>query len=312
MNHLIQKVNELLKNGGFQYAICGGFAIELFLNRTVRNHGDVDISAFWSERDKIILYIQALGWSVYELCGGGRAHHITDVSNQIKNKRNIFCMTDDCEIVSFTPTDEAEMFAVDFGHGGQERLTFVEFLFNNAESENFLYARNHAVTRPLSQAILSRDGVPYLCPEMVLLYKSVDTQREGYQLDYDLAMGMMSGEQRQWLQHALAVMNPEGHIWLTAWYHGSPLELTELLAGSTITQWRELAQAFSHKPSMLAYDTVGGTIRHNGQHNGILYLVDEPVAEGVDIYKHPRTTMDDGVEWLTKRPLRLRVLWRER
>ncbi len=306
MNHLIREADELLKNGGFQYAVCGGFAIELFLDKTVRNHGDIDISAFWDERDKIILYMQSLGWSVYELCGGGMAHYITDVSNQLKTKRNIFCMTNDCSIVSLTPTNEADMFVVDFDHNGQEHLTFIEFLFNNAENGRFLYARNHAVFLPLARAILSRDGIQYLAPEMVLLYKSTDTERDGYQFDYDAAMEMMSDEQKKWLHDALTVMNPAGHKWLTNWYHGSLLELTELSVGSTITRWRELAEAFSHKPPMLAYDSVGGTIHHNGQQNGFLYIVDEPIAEDTDIYKHPRTTMDDGVEWLTKHPLRLR------
>ena len=90
------------------------------------------------------------------------------------------------------------------------------------------------------------------------------------------------------------------------WYHGSTLELSELKAGSTITRWRELAEAFSHKPQRLSYDEVGGEIRHDGHLNGFLYVIDEAVVEDVDIYKHPRTSMDDGVEWLTKRPLRLR------
>jgi hypothetical protein len=92
------------------------------------------------------------------------------------------------------------------------------------------------------------------------------------------------------------------------WYHGSPFELTELATGSTITRWRELADAFSHKPQILNYDTVGGNINHNGQLNGYLYVVDEPINKDLDIYRHPRTTMDEGVEWLTKRPLRLRKI----
>jgi hypothetical protein len=94
------------------------------------------------------------------------------------------------------------------------------------------------------------------------------------------------------------------------WYHGSPIELTELRTGSTITRWRELAEAFSHKPDKLSYDTVGGSIRHNGQIDGFLHVVDEPLIEGIDIYKHPNTTMDDGVEWLTKRPLKLRKIYK--
>ena len=48
------------------------------------------------------------------------------------------------------------------------------------------------------------------------------------------------------------------------WYHGSPLSLGELATGSTITQWKELAEAFSHKPSTLQYDDILGSIRHDG------------------------------------------------
>ena len=215
MNHLVLECNDLLKDGGFDYAFCGGFAIELFLDKTVRNHGDIDISAFWNERDKIILFMQSHGWSVYELCGGGKAHHITDVANQIKEKRNIFCMTNECEIVSFTTTDEPDMFIVDFDHKGQDKLTFIEFLFNNTDNDRFLYARSHDVSLPLSQAILTRHEIKYLAPEMVLLYKSTDTERKGYQTDYDLAIQAMSVEQRIWLKNALETMNPDGHKWLS-------------------------------------------------------------------------------------------------
>ena len=50
---------------------------------------------------------------------------------------------------------------------------------------------------------------------MVLLYKSTDTEREGYQLDYDMATQAMSAEQKNWLNNALEVMNPDGHKWLS-------------------------------------------------------------------------------------------------
>jgi hypothetical protein len=123
-------------------------------------------------------------------------------------------MTDDCEIVSFTPTDEPDMFIVDFDPKGQDKLTFIEFLFNNKDNDRFLYARNHDVSLPLSQAILTRSGIKYLVPEMVLLYKSTDIEREGYQLDFDMAICTMSTEQMNWLKNALEVMNPNGHKWL--------------------------------------------------------------------------------------------------
>ena len=92
------------------------------------------------------------------------------------------------------------------------------------------------------------------------------------------------------------------------WYHGSPLSLSVLAAGSTVTQWRALAEAFSHKPSRLAYDSILGAIAHDGVLPGRLYVLDEPVILGTDLRPHPRTSMDPGVEWLTTRPLQLRLI----
>ena len=91
------------------------------------------------------------------------------------------------------------------------------------------------------------------------------------------------------------------------WYHGSNINFTELRTNSTITQWKELAEAFSHQPSALGYDD-NGVIIHNGTQKGYLYIIDEPIIVGVDIYQHPRTTMDANAEFLTKRPLKVKLI----
>lgn len=91
------------------------------------------------------------------------------------------------------------------------------------------------------------------------------------------------------------------------WYHGSHLILSEIKKGSTITQWRALAEAFSHKPTILSYDD-NGVIFHNGVQKGYLYMIDEDVEIGTDIYQHPRTTMDENAEFLTKRSLAVRLI----
>ena len=97
-------------------------------------------------------------------------------------------------------------------------------------------------------------------------------------------------------------INPDG-----TWYHGSNVLFSELREGSTITQWRELAEAFSHQPTMLGYDD-NGIISHNGVEKGYLYIVDEDIEIGKDVYQHPRTTMDQNAEFLTKRPLSVKLI----
>ena len=90
------------------------------------------------------------------------------------------------------------------------------------------------------------------------------------------------------------------------WYHGSNLEFDILKEGSTITQWKELAEAFATQPTMLSYNEIFSPISHNGTEKIILYIIDEPLEIDVDIYQHPNTTMDKGVEFLTKRALKLK------
>lgn len=87
------------------------------------------------------------------------------------------------------------------------------------------------------------------------------------------------------------------------WFHGSPLGLTSLRTGSTITQNRKLAEAFSHKPTLLMAED-DGTIYQNGEAVGTLYLLAEPLGPG-DVTPHPRSTMPSGWEWLTTRELKV-------
>ena len=72
------------------------------------------------------------------------------------------------------------------------------------------------------------------------------------------------------------------------WYHGSNA-------------------LFSHKPTLLGYDD-DGSIFHNGKEKGYLYMIDEPIEAGKDIYQHPRSTMDENAEFLTNRPLSVRLV----
>lgn len=91
------------------------------------------------------------------------------------------------------------------------------------------------------------------------------------------------------------------------WYHGSPAKITELRTGNTITRHYNLACIFSHKPPILSINDEG-IIKHNGRENGLLYIIDEPIDLMEDIEPHPRTTMGEEMEWITKRELKLKLI----
>jgi hypothetical protein len=90
------------------------------------------------------------------------------------------------------------------------------------------------------------------------------------------------------------------------WYHGSPLKLETIRAGSTITQKRQLARIFSHKPALVSI-TDDGAIKHSGTQPGYLYVIAEDVGPD-DVVPHPRTTMRPGDEYLTTRELRIELI----
>ncbi len=94
------------------------------------------------------------------------------------------------------------------------------------------------------------------------------------------------------------------------WYHGSPMLLTVLAIGSTITQDRELARVFSHKPTLVSQDiddTGQRMIKHTGSVNGYLHRIVEVIGPD-DIYPHPYSTMGTGQEWLTARELQVEMI----
>jgi hypothetical protein len=53
-----------------------------------------------------------------------------------------------------------------------------------------------------------------LAPELLLLYKSTDIEREGYLQDFELAFSKMNVEQKEWLNNSLKIMYPDGHKWM--------------------------------------------------------------------------------------------------
>ena len=102
------------------------------------------------------------------------------------------------------------------------------------------------------------------------------------------------------------------------WYHGSPLKLTTLRKGSTITQDRDLARVFSHRPTIVSISVhvgisnkgtkhVSQKIKHDGVTPGFLYRIGENVELG-DIFPHPNSSMEEGKEWLTNRELGVELI----
>jgi len=207
MHQLIIECDGLLKDQGFDYAFCGGHALDIHIGRVTRLHGDIDLSVWWEDRERIITFMQAQSWTVYEAMGGGMIRLLTGASEP--ERRNLFCVRDDCPFFHVKPLGE-DIYHLRFRHTEQKYLNYIEFLFNMRSGTEFIYGHNETIHLALSRAILRRDGIAYFAPELALLYKSADLKRKENRRDFDAALPHLSSEGRLWLKSVL----PEGHKWI--------------------------------------------------------------------------------------------------
>ena len=210
---LINQLNSLMAETGVDYAICGGHAIDLFLGKKTRLHKDLDVAVYREDRDKIVQHMLNEDWAVYEPCGTAYLHKINTVADQKRIKANIWCVKQSNQHYRFKE-HEKDMYAVDADNSEQTELDYIEFLFNSRKDGNFLYAKNHDVKMNLVNAILKINDIPFLAPEIILLYKSTMADNPDYQLDFDNALTAMGREQIEWLKNSLSVMFQNGHKWL--------------------------------------------------------------------------------------------------
>ena len=213
---LIQELAEFMSDLGVFYAVCGGHAIDLFIGEKTRPRKDLDITLFWEDRDEIIRHMLSEKWDVYEPCGdadSGFLHKINDVTVQRREKDNIWCVKPGNRSYKFDVCENG-LFSVKFSGGEQTELDFIEVLFNTHKDDELLYKRNHAIGMRITDAVCEADGVPYLAPELVLLYKSPYAKNADYRSDYENAVKKMSAEQVRWFRRALGVMFADGHEWV--------------------------------------------------------------------------------------------------
>ncbi|MHB9107151.1 MAG: hypothetical protein ACYDCO_08870 [Armatimonadota bacterium] len=90
----------------------------------------------------------------------------------------------------------------------------------------------------------------------------------------------------------------------TPWYHGSPDELAVLRAGSWVTPFKELAKAFSHKPTTISMSDDFQRLTHDGELPGFLYRIAEPVGPDA-LTVLPGTGQ---THWQTQRDLKIELI----
>ncbi len=182
----IEDVAGLFELAPFRWWLAGGHALELHLGRTWRSHGDIDIGIIRAEAPQLhdLLY----DWEIHLASDGvltpwdGRP-----VDGELADVVNLWCR----------PAPDAPW--------------ALDILIGEGNGSEWIYKRDPSVRRAWSDTVLyTPEGVPYLAPEIQLLFKS----RSGRPKDDNDAAAVipaLTADRRTWLANQL----PADHEWQT-------------------------------------------------------------------------------------------------
>jgi hypothetical protein len=202
----VARVVALMTKFPGQWALCGGWAVDAWLGKVSREHGDVDIAIF--EDDQLALRDLLPGWQMV-------AH---DDSWDAKTP-----------IWPNVPIPPAELWMgrhVDVpGHfhvRSADNFDF-EVNLNNRIGDQWRLNREPLVTLPIDNGIrISRWGVPTVSPELAAYYKLIPVRQPNEPLpamrpkdnaDVEALLPLLLPGQRKWLFESVEKVEPD-HAWL--------------------------------------------------------------------------------------------------
>jgi hypothetical protein len=178
------KVNEWMSEFNGQWGIAGGWAIDLCIGKEIRAHSDIEVAIF--REDQHVLKKALPDWSFEKVVG----KEFVDWEEE------------------WLELPVHEIHGVHKWSG--DRL---EVLLNETRDGKWIFRRESSISFPESSLFLNlNEGIPYLHPAVVLLYKAKNA-REKDHADFFTVKSFLKGEDKNWLRKALQVHVP-GHKWI--------------------------------------------------------------------------------------------------
>lgn len=183
----VDEVAAILEAAPFRWWICGGLSLEMYAGQQWRDHEDLDIGLVRSQGPDVHAFLSPQ-WDLWVAAGGTLRPWSGSPLDAGCNENNVW---------------------VREGPGSPWRL---DLTVGSGSDEEWIYRRNEAVRRPWEEAIsLTDDGIPYLAPEIQLLFKSKDPKPKD-DLDAETVFPMLEEGGRAFLDETLDA----GHAW-RAW-----------------------------------------------------------------------------------------------
>jgi hypothetical protein len=181
-----KEVARRLAGARAHWYVVGGFAIDLFLGRETRPHGDLEIAL---PRGELAI--------VRERLAGFALHTV--------RKGEVRALRPDED----PPAESHQNWVLD-PHANAWRM---DVMLEPGDADTWVFRRDETIRAPRGAMIgRSRGGIPFLLPQAVLLFKAKDT-REKDRADFAEVLPSLDAGARAWLRAMLVRTAPE-HSWL--------------------------------------------------------------------------------------------------
>ena len=167
--------------------VAGGWALDLLRGEQTREHGDLEIAV---PAPDFGVVREALAGYHFEVVGSGRAWPLD---------------TPAFDVMHQTWVSEPGT--------GVYRLD----IFREPQRDGaWVCSRHDTIRLPYEQIIRrTRDGIPYLVPQIALLFKAKHSAEPKNQRDFAETQPLLDDAAAGWLRQALARVHP-GHAWISA------------------------------------------------------------------------------------------------
>jgi hypothetical protein len=163
--------------------VAGGWAVDLFLGRVTRPHHDLEIGLPASRFGRLAGLFP--GWDFYVPRSGKLV------------PADARAMADEFQTWALDPVADVWRFDV-----------FRE----PHDGDTWICRRDETIRRPYAEIVRrTPDGIPYLAPEVVLLFKAKAVRDKDAE-DFARVLPALSDRERSWLDAALARVHPD-HEW---------------------------------------------------------------------------------------------------
>jgi hypothetical protein len=163
--------------------VAGGWALDLFLGRQFRAHGDFDVGVL--RRDAPQLHATLSNWEIFEA-----------QNSTLLQLRHGVAPRQDVNSLWCRPAGSV--------------LWSVQVLLDAGDTQFWVFRRQPQIRRPLNEVIhRTPQGLPYLAQEIQLLYKA-RSPRPRDQDDFAHVVPHLDTLARKWLQDSLQMTQP-GH-----------------------------------------------------------------------------------------------------